>query len=166
MTETRATKVAIVTETDINIFQDCTELLNEFDLEVLINSNLDASKDAVEYVQNAESEGVGVIVAGYKKGSNFAESLAKVTNIPVIAVPIKQENDKGLDLLSSMLNGEESVPVATVAVNGIKNAALLAVQILSTSCRELREKMKNYKNDLKEMVEERDKLLRQQYEAK
>lgn len=166
MTETRATKVAIVTETDINIFQDCTELLNEFNVEVMIDSNLDASKDALEYVKNAESKGVGVIVAGYKKGSDFAENLAKATNIPVIAVPIKQENDKGLDLLSSMLNGEKSVPVATVAVNGIKNAALLAVQILSAGCRELREKMKNYKNDLKQMVEQKDKLLRQQFEAK
>ena len=166
MTEIRATKVAIVTETDINIFQDCTELLNEFDVEVLINSNLDASKDAGEYVKNAESEGVGVIVAGFKKGSNFAEKLAKETNIPVIDVPIKVENDKGLDLLLPMLKGEKSIPVATVAVNGIKNAALLAVQILSTSCRELREKMKNYKNDLKQMVEERDKLLRQQFETR
>lgn len=166
MTETRVAKVAIVTETDIKIFQECTELLNEFDVEVIVNSNLDTSKDAIDYVRNINAEGVGVIIAGYKKGSDFAEGLAKVTNIPVIAIPIKLENDNGLDLFLPMFKEEKSAPVATVAINGVKNAALLAIQILSTSSKELREKMKNYRNDLKQMVEQKDRQLRQQYEAR
>ncbi|MDQ2087373.1 5-(carboxyamino)imidazole ribonucleotide mutase [Herbivorax sp. ANBcel31] len=163
MAEIKAAKAAIVTDTDTEILKDCIELLNQFGVEVVVNSDSDILKNTVEYVKNAEADGVGVIVAGYKKGSNLAEVLAKVTNIPVIGVPIKLKEDKGLDLLLPMTEGLESAPVATLAVNGFKNAGLLCVQILSTKYGELREKMKNYKSDLKQMVEKKDKNLKEQF---
>lgn len=166
MTEIKAAKVVIVKETDIGIFKECIELLDEFDVEVVVNSNLDNYENIEKHIQDIAVGDVGVIIAGYKKGSNFVESLAKMTNIPIIAVPIKLENDKGLDLLMPMFKEEESLPVATVAINGMKNAALLAVQILSISSKELREKMKKYRNDLKQMVEQKDKQLRKQYESR
>ncbi|TYQ15941.1 UNVERIFIED_CONTAM: 5-(carboxyamino)imidazole ribonucleotide mutase [Acetivibrio alkalicellulosi] len=158
-------KVAVVMENDgqLEIFQPCIEFLEKFGVEVIVNSKLNDSKKALEYAKDADNNKIDVIIVGCDNEKKLAHVIAGATFIPVIKVPVKKEGINGLDLLMPMAIQTENVPVATVAVNGTENAALLAVQILSTAYNELRGKMKEYKEGLRQMVEQKDKLLREQY---
>lgn len=111
---------------------------------------------AVEYAENAEGEGIEVIIAIAGKAAHLAGVIAGVTPIPVIGVPAKSSTMDGLDSLLSVVQMPGGVPVATVAINGGKNAGLLAVQMLSIKYNGLREKYKDYKNEMVEGVEEMD----------
>ena len=113
----------------------------------------DASK---EYAENAHGRGVKVIIAGAGMAAHLAGVLAGCTPLPVIGVPIASGNLKGLDALFATVQMPSGVPVATVAIGGAKNAAVLAVQILATSNPDLLKQMVNYKKNMAGNVQEMD----------
>jgi len=95
---------------------------------------------AAEFAKGAEENGFDVIIAGAGKAAHLPGVLAAFTPLPVIGVPIKSSTMDGLDSLLSIVQMPSGIPVATVAIDGAENAALLAVQILSTAYKDLRTK--------------------------
>ena len=98
-----------------------------------------------DYVTSAESRGIGVIIAGAGGAAHLAGVAAGQTTLPVIGVPIRSKALGGLDSLLSMVQMPSGVPVACVAINGAKNAAILAVQMLGTGDEEARQKIVDFK---------------------
>ncbi len=88
--------------------------------------------------------------------------LAAYTILPVIGLPIKSSTMDGLDSLLSMVQMPKGVPVATVAIDGAENAALLAVQILSLSCSDIKDKLRKYKQEMTEQVIKKDQLIKEE----
>jgi 5-(carboxyamino)imidazole ribonucleotide mutase len=107
---------------------------------------------AAEYASGAEDEGIEVIIAAAGKAAHLAGVIAAGTAIPVIGLPIKSSTLDGLDSLLSIVQMPKGVPVATVAIDGAENAALLAVQILSVKYSQLREAMLTYKANMEHEV--------------
>ena len=103
-----------------------------------------------EYVTTAEDRGLGVIIAGAGMAAHLPGVVASMTALPVIGVPLSGGIQDGLDALLAVVQMPPGVPVATVAVNGAANAAVLAVQILSAGDEDLRKKLHEYKQQLAE----------------
>jgi len=114
---------------------------------------------AEDFASKAEENGIEVIIAAAGKAAHLGGVLAAYTAMPVIGLPIKSSTLDGLDSLLSMVQMPKGVPVATVAIDGAENAALLAVQILSVKYPEMREKMKNYKRKMEEEIIKQDQEL-------
>jgi len=112
---------------------------------------------AEAFSSQAEENGFEVIIGAAGKAAHLAGVLAAFTPLPVIGLPIKSSTMDGLDSLLSMVQMPTGVPVATVAINGAENAALLAVQILSVKYPELRQAMKDYKIKMEQDVMEADR---------
>jgi 5-(carboxyamino)imidazole ribonucleotide mutase len=158
-------KVAVImgSDSDYSILKDCIKLLKQFEVEVeaMVCSAHRTPDKAAEFAKGAEEKGFGVIIAGAGKAAHLPGVLAAFTPLPVIGVPIKSSTMDGLDSLLSIVQMPSGIPVATVAIDGSENAALLAVQILSTGNAGLREKMKEYKKKLAKKVEEKNEALQQ-----
>ena len=114
------------------------------------------------YAASAEDNGIEVIIAAAGKAAHLAGVLAAYTTLPVIGIPIKSSTMDGLDSLLSTVQMPSGIPVATVAINGGENAALLAVQILSLKYGDLKVKLKKYKQKMAENVIEADKNLQKE----
>lgn len=109
------------------------------------------SPDALrQYVTSAEDRGVEVIIAGAGKAAHLAGAVAALTTLPVIGVPIATSDLGGMDALLSTVQMPPGVPVATVAINGARNAGILAAQILAYKYPEIKEKLRRYKEELAE----------------
>ncbi|MDR3285960.1 MAG: 5-(carboxyamino)imidazole ribonucleotide mutase [Prevotellaceae bacterium] len=136
---------------DMPIMQDAAEFLNEMQISFEINA-LSAHRvpDAVtEFAKNAKQRGIQVIIAAAGGAAHLPGVIAASTILPVIGVPIKSNNSvEGLDSILSILQMPAGIPVATVALNGAKNAAILAAQILSLADSDIAEKIKKFKTDL------------------
>ncbi|MCD1147127.1 5-(carboxyamino)imidazole ribonucleotide mutase [Peptoniphilus sp. KCTC 25270] len=115
--------------------------------------------DVVEHIQKMEEEGAEIFIAMAGKAAHLAGVIAGKTTRPVIGIPMKSSFSGGMDSLLSTVQMPSGVPVATVAVNGGKNAALLAVQMLSIGNDELKGKLKNYKKVMVEDVYEMNEKL-------
>ena len=156
-------KVAVVmgSDSDFPILKKCIQLLKEFNIEteVRVISAHRTPYEAGKFAGNAEKNGFGVIIAAAGKAAHLAGVLAAYTILPVIGLPIKSSTMDGLDSLLSMVQMPKGIPVATVAIDGAENAALLAVQILSLACDDLKTKLKKYKKDMAEQVMEKDRLI-------
>jgi len=156
-------KVAVVmgSDSDYPVLESCIKTLKAFgiDVEVLICSAHRTPEKAAEFAKTAEENGFGVIIAAAGKAAHLPGVLAAYTVLPVIGVPVKSSTMDGLDSLLSIVQMPSGIPVATVAIDGAKNAALLAIQILSLSSEELRTKMKKYKEDLAREVEAKNAAL-------
>ena len=98
-----------------------------------------------EWAESAEERGIRVIIAAAGKAAHLGGVVAAYTPLPVITVPMKTSDLGGLDSLLSMVQMPSGVPVACVAINGAKNAAILAVQMLGTGCEGARQKIKDFK---------------------
>ena len=98
-----------------------------------------------EWAESAEERGIRVIIAAAGKAAHLGGVVAAYTPLPVIAVPMKTSDLGGLDSLLSMVQMPSGVPVACVAINGAKNAAILAVQMMGTGCEGARQKIKDLK---------------------
>ena len=149
-------KVAIVmgSKSDYPVVQKAEDILKEFgvEYETRIISAHRTPTVAENFAKTAEERGIEVIIAAAGKAAHLAGVLAATTPLPVIGIPMKSSTLDGLDSLLSVVQMPKGVPVATVAIDGAENSALLAVQMLSIKYPELREKMKAYKVKMEEDV--------------
>ena len=106
-----------------------------------------------EYAKTAEERGIDVIIAGAGGAAHLPGMVAAITHIPVIGVPIKSSNLSGMDSLLSIVQMPGGVPVATVAINGAKNAGILAAKIVALKDEKIKESVKTYMEDMKKEVE-------------
>lgn len=150
-------------DSDLPIMQDAVKIIEEFKVahEVHIVSAHRTPDKMVEYAQTAAERGLKVIIAGAGGSAHLPGMTASMTTLPVIGVPVQTKTMSGLDSLYSIVQMPPGIPVATVAINGAKNAGLLALQILATSDEKLQKKLSQYKEDLREMVEEKDEKLQE-----
>lgn len=142
-------------DSDLSVMQDAADILESFKVpfEITIVSAHRTPKRLVEFSEKAHERGIQVIIAGAGGAAHLPGMAAAISPLPVIGVPIKSSNSiDGWDSVLSILQMPGGVPVATVALNGAKNAALLAIQILSVNDNTLREGMLRYKKDLNDMV--------------
>jgi 5-(carboxyamino)imidazole ribonucleotide mutase len=153
-------KVAVImgSDSDLSVMKSCIKILKDFDInfEVMVCSAHRTPDKAADFAKSADTNGFDVIIAAAGKAAHLAGVLAAHTPIPVIGVPIKSSTMDGLDSLLSTVQMPSGIPVATVAIDGAENAALLAVQILSVAYHELRHKMIAYKKSLAEKVENKN----------
>jgi 5-(carboxyamino)imidazole ribonucleotide mutase len=165
---TKALKVAVImgSDSDFPILKKCIRILKEFDIEteVRVISAHRTPYQAEEFAKNAEAEGFGAIIAAAGKAAHLAGVLAAYTILPVIGLPIKSSTMDGLDSLLSMVQMPKGIPVATVAIDGAENAALLAVQILSIGSKDLKARLKEYKEQMAVQVMEKDQLIQKEIE--
>lgn len=150
-------KVGIVmgSDSDLKIMQDAVKILREFGVEseLVVASAHRTPYKALQYAETAEERGIEVIIAGAGAAAHLGGVLAAVTTLPVIGVPINATALNGLDALYAMVQMPSGIPVATVAINGAKNAGILAAQILSVKEPELRKQLKAYKEKMAQEVE-------------
>ena len=141
-------------DSDLPVMKEAAEILDQFELEyeLTVVSAHRTPDRLYKYAETAEEKGLDVIIAGAGGAAHLPGMVAAVTNLPVIGVPVKTSKLSGLDSLYSIVQMPPGVPVATVAINGAKNAALLAVQILARSDDELNQKQKAYRKEMKEKV--------------
>jgi 5-(carboxyamino)imidazole ribonucleotide mutase len=105
-----------------------------------------------EYAQTARDRGLSVIIAGAGGSAHLPGMVASITTLPVIGVPIKSKSLDGVDSLYSIVQMPPGIPVATVAINGAKNAGILAASILAVSDEDIAEKLETYKENLNELI--------------
>ncbi|OQB16087.1 MAG: N5-carboxyaminoimidazole ribonucleotide mutase [Firmicutes bacterium ADurb.Bin193] len=156
-------KVAVVmgSDSDFPVIKKCLEVLKSFGVayEARVISAHRTPQIAGDFATHAEENGIGVIIGAAGKAAHLAGVLAAYTTLPVIGLPIKSSTMDGLDSLLSMVQMPKGVPVATVAIDGAENAALLAVQILALSDKGLRDKLKQYKKDMASETEKKDSVI-------
>jgi 5-(carboxyamino)imidazole ribonucleotide mutase len=162
-------KVAIVmgSDSDFPIIEKSLKILDEFGIEtkVTVTSAHRTPEITAQFAKEAEEKGFEVIIAAAGKAAHLPGVIAAYTTLPVIGLPIQSSALDGLDALLSIVQMPAGVPVATVAINGSENAALLAVQILSVKYPELREKMRLYREKMKETVIEKNSKLQEKLNA-
>ena len=156
-------KVAIImgSDSDLGVMKDAAEILKqlEIDFELTIVSAHRTPKRLYEYAEKARDKGIAVIIAGAGGSAHLPGMVASLTTLPVIGVPVKSRTLDGVDSLYSIVQMPPGIPVATVAINGAKNAALLAASMLSISDSEIANKLSAYKEELREMVTEKAEKL-------
>ena len=144
-------------KSDLNIMQDAADILKELGVgfEMTVVSAHRTPERMFDYAKSAASRGLKVIIAGAGGAAHLPGMVASITQLPVIGVPVKSTNSiDGWDSILSILQMPNGIPVATVALNAAKNAGILAAQILGTSDAELSQRLLNYKEEIKQKVEE------------
>lgn len=159
--------IAMGSESDLPVMQDAADLLDAFEVpyEMRVLSAHRTPAVMQEYAETAHERGLKVIIAGAGGAAHLPGMIAASTTLPVLGVPVKTSKLSGLDSLLSIVQMPGGVPVGTLAINGAKNAALLAVQILATSDPDLHERMVQYKQDLIAKVEDMDARVRKKSSA-
>ena len=150
-------KVGVImgSKSDLPVMQDAVDILNSFGIEVEVDivSAHRTPEKLFDYGKNAHTRGFSVIIAGAGGAAHLPGMIASLSPLPVIGVPVKSSNSiDGWDSVLSILQMPGGVPVATVALNGAKNAGILAAQIIGSSNTNILEKIVAYKEGLKEMV--------------
>ena len=149
-------------KSDLPVMQDAIDILKNFDvaIEIEIVSAHRTPEKMMEYGKKAQLNGLKVIIAGAGGAAHLPGMVASLTPLPVIGVPIKSSNSiDGWDSVLSILQMPSGVPVATVALNGAKNAGILAAQIVGTSEPSILEKINLFKEGLKNKVLDSGKYL-------
>ena len=174
MTELQTTKYKLATyqvgiimgsDSDMKVMDAAAKVLKEFEVEfeLTIVSAHRTPLRMLEYATKAKQRGLKVIIAGAGGAAHLPGMVASLTILPVIGVPIKSSNSiDGWDSILSILQMPKGVPVATVALDGAKNAAILAVEILAISDEKLSEKLLEFKKNMQEEVMEKVKKLSDQ----
>ena len=157
-------KVGIImgSKSDYQVMNEAAKVLEDFDIEYEINivSAHRTPEKMMDYSKKAHLNGISVIIAGAGGAAHLPGMVASNSSLPVIGVPIKSRNSiDGWDSVLSILQMPAGVPVATVALDGAKNAGILAAQILAVSDKNLSEKIKQYKTDLADKVLKDDSTL-------
>ena len=158
-------RVGIVmgSDSDMGVMRAAAELLDDFgiDYEMRIISAHREPDVFFEWARGAEERGVKVIIAGAGMAAHLPGMSAAIFPLPVIGVPLSSKNLNGTDALYSILQMPPGIPVATMAIDGAKNAALMAVRILAVSDTELLAKLRDHSAGLKKAVEEKDARLQE-----
>jgi len=157
-------KVGIImgSKSDLPVMQDAIDILDEFGIESEVNivSAHRTPDKMFKYANNARDNGIKVIIAGAGGAAHLPGMVASITTLPVIGVPVKSRNSiDGWDSVLSILQMPNGVPVATVALNGAKNAGILAAQIIGISNQEISQKLVDYKGQLEKKVIDSEKNL-------
>ncbi len=141
-------------DSDLGVMKDAAIILDELGVgnEVRVISAHRTPAQAAEYAQAAEGRGLNVVIAGAGGAAHLAGVIAAFTPLPVIAVPVKTPSLQGLDSLLAMVQMPSGVPVATVAIDGAKNAGILAAQIVAVGDPEVRQQVVAYKKSLEDSV--------------
>ncbi|TAG24094.1 MAG: 5-(carboxyamino)imidazole ribonucleotide mutase [Cytophagia bacterium] len=142
---------------DLKVMQEAADILKEFGVlyEIDVVSAHRTPEKMVEYAKTAQQRGLKVIIAGAGGAAHLPGMVASLTTLPVVGVPVKSSNSiDGWDSVLSILQMPAGVPVATVALNGARNAGILAAQIVGTFDEAVAQKLLSYKELLKEKVEE------------
>lgn len=151
-------------ESDLRVMSAAAEVLKELQVkyELTIVSAHRTPHRMVEYAENARNRGLKVIIAGAGGAAHLPGMVASLTTLPVIGVPVKSSNSvDGWDSILSILQMPGGVPVATVALDGAKNAGILAAQIVGTFDSTVAANLQTYKDDLRKKVEESVRKLEQ-----
>lgn len=154
-------------DSDWPVMKEAAEMLDEFGVgyEIDVVSAHRTPDKLYDFARKAHNRGIGVIIAGAGGAAHLPGMLAAISPLPIIGVPIKSSNSiDGWDSVLSILQMPGGVPVATVALNGAKNAGILAAQILSVSDEEIQNRIVQYKQELKEKVKIKAKNLKNQKE--
>ena len=161
-----AKKVAVImgSDSDLPIVSRAVKELKKYGVavEAHVMSAHRTPAIACEFAARARENGFGVIIAAAGKAAHLAGVLAAHTTLPVIGIPIKSSTLDGLDALLATVQMPSGIPVATVAIDGAKNAAILALQILAVSDSELAERLSRTKEEMAREVAEKDKQLQRQ----
>lgn len=155
--------IVMGSDSDLDVMQKAIDVLNEFGIESEVRV-ISAHREPdlfFEYAKGAESRGLKVIIAGAGMAAHLPGMCAALFPLPVIGVPIWSKSLNGQDALYSILQMPPGIPVATVAINGGKNAGLLAVRMLAMENASLREKLKDYSEQMSLAVQAKDKALQE-----
>ncbi|MCB9262368.1 MAG: 5-(carboxyamino)imidazole ribonucleotide mutase [Flavobacteriales bacterium] len=155
-------------DSDLEVMSDAARALDELKLEyeITVVSAHRTPERLFEYAKGAINKGLKVIIAGAGGAAHLPGMIASLTPLPVIGVPVKSSTMSGIDSLYSIVQMPPGVPVATVAINGAKNAGILAAQILAIEEAEIMVRVQNYKESLEKMViEKAEKLERVGYDS-
>ena len=144
-------------DSDLPIMQEAAKILEFFEIEfeVTVVSAHRTPERLFKYSKEAEKRGIRVIIAGAGGAAHLPGMVASITPLPVIGVPVKSASLEGMDSLLSIVQMPGGIPVATVAINGAKNAGILAAEILGVKYKEIRKKIKAFKKELKDEVEQK-----------
>jgi len=162
-------KVAVImgSDSDMQTISGTIKQLGAFDIpfEAHVISAHRTPYDAEQFARNARDNGFGVIIAAAGKAAHLAGVIAAYTTLPVIGLPIKSSTLDGLDSLLSIVQMPPGVPVATVAIGGAQNAALLAAQILGVSDKAVADKLETFKTEMAEKVRAKDKEIQDEIKS-
>ncbi len=150
--------IAMGSESDLPVMRDAAAILHEFEVpyEMRVLSAHRTPAVMQQYAETAAERGLKVIIAGAGGAAHLPGMIAASTPLPVLGVPVKTSTLNGMDSLLSVVQMPGGVPVGTLAINGAKNAALLALQILGTHDADLQAAVRAYKSELIETVEGMD----------
>src|ERR1017187_7163726 len=142
--------IVMGSSSDLEVMNDAAAILDRFKVnyELHVVSAHRTPEAMLEYAKNARGRGLRVLIAGAGGAAHLPGMLAAVTTLPVIGVPVALARLDGLDSLLSIVQMPRGVPVATVAINGAANAALLAARILGTSNPELNQRLSEYRDEI------------------
>jgi 5-(carboxyamino)imidazole ribonucleotide mutase len=150
-------------DSDLPVMQEAIDILESFDIQIEVDivSAHRTPEKLFDYSKNAHKRGIKVIIAGAGGAAHLPGMVASMSPLPIIGVPVRSSNSiDGWDSILSILQMPGGVPVATVALNGAKNAGILAAQIIGTSDQCVLDKIMTYKEGLKLKVEKASKNLR------
>lgn len=160
-------KVGIImgSDSDLPIIEKAIDILKDFSIpfEIHIYSAHRTPEKAIEFSKNAEKNGFGVIIAAAGMAAHLAGVIAANTILPVIGIPCKSQNLEGIDALLSTVQMPSGIPVATVAINGGVNAALLSIEILAVNDKELSKKLKEKRIKDSEAVLKKDIAINEKF---
>ena len=160
-------KVGIImgSDSDLPIIEKAIDILKDFSIpfEVHIYSAHRTPEKAIEFSKNAEKNGFGVIIAAAGMAAHLAGVIAANTILPVIGIPCKSQNLEGIDALLSTVQMPSGIPVATVAINGGVNAALISIEILAVNDKELSKKLKEKRIKDSEAVLKKDIAINEKF---
>ena len=149
-------KVAIVmgSDSDLPVMQEAAAVLDELQVEydISIVSAHRTPKRMYDFAQDAAKNNYGVIIAGAGGAAHLPGMIASLTHLPVIGVPVKSKTMSGIDSLYSIVQMPPGVPVATVAINGSKNAGILAAQIIGIANEKIAQNIISYKSTMEQVV--------------
>ena len=156
-------QVAIVmgSDSDLNKMSEAAQILDELGIEneVLVLSAHRTPEETTDFAQNAKKRGLKVIIAGAGGAAALPGTIAALTTLPVIGVPIKSKSLEGLDSLLSITQMPPGVPVATVGIDSAQNAGLLAAIIIGAQDLKVNKKVEDYKKSLQQKVIKKNKQL-------
>lgn len=154
--------VLMGSDSDLPVMEQAAEVLKglgvPYELEILSAHRL--PEKTASYAKTARGRGLEVLIAGAGMAAHLAGVLASHTTLPVIGVPLKSGALNGVDALYATVQMPSGIPVATVAIDGAKNAAYLACEILSIKYPEISQKLESYRSEMRSSLEEKSKALR------